>query len=57
MIINYHAIGIIHTPFHALEAMPIQPGSDASAAGVVEVYPEFAEGLQDLLGFSHVYLL
>jgi tRNA-Thr(GGU) m(6)t(6)A37 methyltransferase TsaA len=49
-------IGIIHTPFTDKEATPIQP-SRSEAIGKVEVYPEFAEGLQDIEGFSHIILL
>jgi len=31
--------------------MPIQPSGEASAPGMVEVYPEFVSGLKDLEGF------
>ena len=51
-----HPIGIIHSPYTKLEGMPIQ-ASRSQARGVVEIYPEFAEGLQDLEGFSHIFLL
>ncbi len=37
--------------------MPIQPTSDASAAGTIEIFPEFIPGLKDLEGFSHIILL
>jgi tRNA (adenine37-N6)-methyltransferase len=55
--IVYEPIGVIHSPFKRLDEMPIQPVSAASGAGVVEVFPQFAEGLRDLDGFSHVILL
>ena len=57
MKIIYKPVGIIHSPFIKLEEMPIQPSSESSAPGLVEVYSEFAPGLQDLEGFSHIYLL
>ncbi len=57
MKVIYRPIGLIHTPFKSLEQMPIQPTSDASGPGTVEVFPEFAEALKDLEGFSHIYLL
>lgn len=57
MQVNYKAIGIIHSPFHTLEDMPIQPTSQASRPGIVEIYPKFVEGLKDLEGFSHIYLI
>lgn len=50
-------IGVIHSPFRDLRGMPIQPTGDTSAEGTVKVFPEFAEGLKDLEGFSHVILL
>ena len=49
-------IGIIHSPFTDKSQTPIQ-ASRSQAKGVVEVYPEYAEGLQDLEGFSHIFLL
>ena len=55
--IQYTPIGIIHTPFKDLKSMPIQPTSKASATGKVEIYPQYAEGLKDLDGFSHIILL
>ena len=57
MSVTFNPIGIIHSPFHTLEDMPIQPTSEASRPGVAEIYPQFAEGLQDLAGFSHIYLI
>jgi len=57
MNITYEPIGVIHSPFHTLEDMPIQPTSEASQPGIVEIFPQFANGLADLAGFSHVYLI
>ena len=57
MEIIYQPIGIIHSPFKSLDSMPIQPASETSAPGTVEIYPPFKEGLMDLDGFSHVILL
>jgi tRNA-Thr(GGU) m(6)t(6)A37 methyltransferase TsaA len=57
MEVIFRPVGVIHTPFKDLAAMPIQPTSDTSGPGTVEVFPEFAAGLQDLEGFSHIYLL
>ncbi len=54
---TYESIGVVHSPFTALDEMPIQPVSSASGAGVVEIFPRFVEGLRDLDGFSHVILL
>jgi tRNA-Thr(GGU) m(6)t(6)A37 methyltransferase TsaA len=57
MKIEYHPIGIIHSPFKQIEGMPIQPAGASSIQGRVKVLPEYAEGLKDLDGFSHVILL
>jgi tRNA-Thr(GGU) m(6)t(6)A37 methyltransferase TsaA len=57
MDITYHPIGTIHSPFADLDQMPIQPTGEASAPGSVEVFREFADGLKDLGGFSHVILI
>lgn len=50
-------IGIVHSPFKSREGMPIQPPGAAGVKGSAEIAPEFAAGLQDLDGFSHVILL
>jgi tRNA (adenine37-N6)-methyltransferase len=57
MEITYRSIGTIHSPFTDLSNMPIQPSGDASAPAVAEILPEYADGLRDLAGFSHVILL
>jgi tRNA-Thr(GGU) m(6)t(6)A37 methyltransferase TsaA len=57
MDITLRPIGVIHSPFTEPTSMPIQPASANSAPGRVEVFPEFAPGLKDLDGFSHVLLL
>ena len=49
-------IGVIHSPFTDKAQTPIQP-TRSQAVGWVEVYPEFAEGLRGLEGFSHIILL
>ena len=57
MKITYTPIGTIHTPFHELSGMPIQPASDLSAPGTVELLPEYVPGIKDLDGFSHIILI
>lgn len=57
MTIEYRPIGLIHSPFKDLEDMPIQPSRAQGIQGTVEVHAEYAEGLTDLDGFSHVILL
>jgi tRNA-Thr(GGU) m(6)t(6)A37 methyltransferase TsaA len=53
----YFPIGIIHSPFKKIEGMPIQPAAAEGIKGKVEIYDEYANGLKDLEGFSHIILL
>jgi tRNA-Thr(GGU) m(6)t(6)A37 methyltransferase TsaA len=50
-------IGVIRTPFTQLDGMPIQPGGAAGVEGELIVEAEYGEGLSDLAGFSHLYLI
>lgn len=56
MEIIMHTIGIIHSPFIEKEQTPIQ-ASRSRAIGLVEVFSDFADGLKDIEGLSHIYLL
>lgn len=49
-------IGIIHSPFKKKQDTPFQPVK-SHKIGRVEVYNEFARGLQDITGFSHIILI
>ena len=51
------SIGIIHTPFSDKDEAPVQGALQPEAEGVVEVFTEFAPALQDIEGFTHLYLL
>jgi tRNA-Thr(GGU) m(6)t(6)A37 methyltransferase TsaA len=53
----YHPIGTIHTPFKTREGMPTQPSRGKGIEGVVEVEPAYREALDDLEGFSHIFLI
>jgi tRNA-Thr(GGU) m(6)t(6)A37 methyltransferase TsaA len=55
--IRYSPIGVIHSPFKETKGMPIQPAGAQGIAGTVEVMPEYGEGLKDLGGFSHIFLI
>lgn len=54
---TFRPIGTIHTPFKALEGIPIQGALQLQTRGWVEVFPHFAPGLKDVEGFSHLILL
>ncbi len=55
--IIYKPIGVIHSPYTKPKGTPIQPPAAEGVSGTVEVFSEFAEGLNDLEGFSHIILL
>jgi len=55
--IKYKPIGIIHSPFKEPKGTPIQPAGAKDIEGIVEVFLEYAEGLRDIEGFSHIILL
>jgi tRNA-Thr(GGU) m(6)t(6)A37 methyltransferase TsaA len=55
--IKYKPIGIIHSPFREHKGTPIQPAGGKDIEGTVEVFPEYAEGLKDVEGFSHIILI
>jgi len=55
-IIN-NPIGIIRSGFQDVEGMPKQPVGPQGIRGVVELYPEYEKGLQDIDGYSHLILI
>ena len=54
---TFSTIGIINSPFDEPVNMPIQSASAAGVSGTVEIFYEFAPGLKDIEGFSHVILI
>ena len=57
MDVSMRAIGAVRTPFGKTGEIPKGPGAKHDAEGVIEVNPAFASGLQDIEGFSHLYVL
>jgi tRNA-Thr(GGU) m(6)t(6)A37 methyltransferase TsaA len=55
--IIFRPIGVVHSPFKEPTGTPIQPSAARGTRGIVEILPEYEEGLQDLEGFSHLILL
>ena len=56
--IDITPLGVIHTPYKELtDRVPIQGNRHPETEGQVEVFPEYADGLLDLEGFSHIYLI
>ncbi len=50
----FSPVGVVHSPHKELYGMPVQPPSAAGIAGEIEIFPEFAEGLLDIEGFSRI---
>ncbi|MFO8102486.1 MAG: tRNA (N6-threonylcarbamoyladenosine(37)-N6)-methyltransferase TrmO [Dehalococcoidia bacterium] len=55
--IEYKPIGIIRSPFKEPAGTPIQPPGGEEIEGVVEIFPEYSDGLKDIEGFSHLILI
>lgn len=54
---NITPIGTIHTPHTTRENMPIQPAGARGIKGAIDVFDDYAAGLKDLDGFSHIVVL
>ena len=54
-ILKLKPIGIIHSPYHAGQAS--YQGCGREEICHVEVFEQFAEGLKDIEGFSHIALI
>ncbi len=53
----YKPIGVIRTPFKDLKEMPIQPIGAKGIQGTIEIEPEYVDGIKDLEGFSHIFVI
>lgn len=56
MDLHLSAIGLINSPFSDPVHTPIQ-SARSTAAGWIEIFPEYAAGLQDIEDFSHLFLI
>jgi len=55
-IFEIHPIGVVVSPYTKPEDVPIQ-ASRSTACGKLMIFDEYAEGLKDLEGFSHITIL
>jgi tRNA (adenine37-N6)-methyltransferase len=55
--LSFVPIGIIHSPFTDIIGIPIQPKGARGIRGRVDISAEYAEGLRDIDGFSHLFLI
>ena len=49
-------IGVIHSPYKTKQEMPIKAYASKEVAKI-EVFKEYADGLKDIEGFSHIIVL
>jgi tRNA-Thr(GGU) m(6)t(6)A37 methyltransferase TsaA len=50
-------IGVVRSPHRDKSEIPKGPGAEHHAEGTLELRPELEAGLQDIEGFSHLYVL
>jgi tRNA-Thr(GGU) m(6)t(6)A37 methyltransferase TsaA len=53
----YRPIGTVRSAWTSLAGMPLQPAADRTGAAELRLDDEYTEGLDDLDGFSHVWVL
>ncbi len=53
----FRPIGVIHSDHVSANQTPIQPVYAGDCTGRAEIFAEFADGLADIEGFSHIYLV
>jgi tRNA (adenine37-N6)-methyltransferase len=50
-------IGVVRSPYREVGDVPKGCGAKHDAEGWLEIRPEFAAGLQDIEGFSHLFVI
>ena len=50
-------IGFVRSPYSDAGHVPKGCGAQHDADGILEILPEFEEGLTDIEGFSHLYVI
>lgn len=54
---TFKPVAFVRTPYQDTGEVPKGLGAKHTAEGILEVLPEFEAGLQDIDGFSHLYLI
>jgi len=54
---TFSPIGTVHSPFTDTSQIPKGPGAKHVAEGTLEIRSDLAEGLTDIEGFSHLYVI
>lgn len=54
---EFHPIGSVRSQYSDTRQIPKGPGAQHRAEGTLEILPEFEDGLLDIEGFSHLFVL
>src|SRR5262245_19005704 len=55
--LNMQAIGHVRSSYSELSQVPKGPGTKHHAEGILEIVPQFEQGLLDIEGFSHLFVI
>ena len=56
-VFEMHPIGIVRSPYSETAQIPKGCGATHDAEGFLEIQPELEEGLTDIEGFSHLFVI
>jgi tRNA (adenine37-N6)-methyltransferase len=56
-VVEMRPIGLVRSPYRDKSEIPKGPGAEHRAEGTLELRPELEGGLQDIEGFSHLFVL
>ncbi|MGH9442895.1 MAG: tRNA (N6-threonylcarbamoyladenosine(37)-N6)-methyltransferase TrmO [Thermoanaerobaculia bacterium] len=54
---SLRSIGTVRSPYRDPSQIPKGPGASHSAEGVLEIAPDLIDGLTDIEGFSHLFVV
>jgi tRNA-Thr(GGU) m(6)t(6)A37 methyltransferase TsaA len=54
---SYSPIGVVRSPYSETDQVPKGPGARHEAEGIIEINAALEEGLTDIEGFSHLYVV
>ncbi len=52
----FRAVGTVRSPYKATSEIPKGLGAEHRAEGTIEIFPQYEAALQDVEGFSHLYV-
>jgi tRNA (adenine37-N6)-methyltransferase len=55
--VTLHPIGVVRSPFTGTSEIPKGLGAKHETEGTIEILPELEKGLEDIEGFSHLYVI